>query len=73
VDEYDELREPVSLELRRVEDLDGSRRYEGAVPLARRGAFGYTVRVLPSHPALASHAELGLVTLPQESTAYTAV
>ena len=39
-------------------------------PLRRRGRagrpgpFGYTVRVLPSHPLLAVPAELGLITLP---------
>ena len=35
--------------------------YAGTVPLARAGSFGYTVRVVPSHPLLASAAELGLV------------
>ncbi|MDQ1695233.1 MAG: glycogen phosphorylase [Frankiaceae bacterium] len=73
VDEYDELRDPVYLPLERTDAVDGSLRYEGKVPLARRGAFGYTVRVLPSHPSLASSAELGLVALPVDSTAYTTV
>ena len=31
---------------------------------ASPGPFGYTVRVLPSHPLLASRADLGLVTYP---------
>ncbi|WP_127793661.1 alpha-glucan family phosphorylase [Agromyces sp. LHK192] len=35
--------------------------YEGSVTLDRAGAFGYTVRVIPSHPLLLSAAELGLV------------
>jgi starch phosphorylase len=35
--------------------------YEGDVPLSRTGAFGYTVRVLPRHDALATPAELGLI------------
>jgi len=35
--------------------------FAGTVPLARAGSFGYTVRVVPSHPLLASPAELGLV------------
>jgi glycogen phosphorylase len=39
-------------------------RYSGEVELARPGPFGYTVRVLPSHPLLASRAELGVVTVP---------
>ncbi len=37
--------------------------FAGTVPLARAGSFGYTVRVLPRHPLLASPAELGLVTV----------
>ena len=38
--------------------------YSGSVELDRPGPFGYTVRVLPRHPLLASRAELGLVALP---------
>ena len=46
-------------------DADGTVfRYSGAVELGRPGPFGYTVRVLPRHPLLASRAELGLVALP---------
>jgi starch phosphorylase len=36
--------------------------FAGTVPLARAGSFGYTVRVVPRHPLLASTAELGLIT-----------
>ncbi len=39
-------------------------RFSGPVELGQPGPFGYTVRVLPSHPQLASRAELGLVTYP---------
>jgi glycogen phosphorylase len=39
--------------------VDGQ--FEGTVPLDRAGSFGYTVRVTPRHPLLASPAELGLV------------
>jgi starch phosphorylase len=39
-------------------------RFSGAVELGQPGPFGYTVRVLPSHPLLASRADLGLVTYP---------
>ena len=39
-------------------------RFSGLVELGQPGPFGYTVRVLPSHPQLASRAELGLVTYP---------
>jgi len=44
----------------------GRHRFEGKVALAQTGPFGYTVRILPSHPLLASPAELGCVTLPAE-------
>ena len=33
--------------------------------LGRPGPFGYTVRMLPSHPLLASPADLGLVVYPE--------
>ena len=35
------------------------------------GPFGYTVRVLPKHPLLASRAELGLVTYPDAPAGMT--
>ena len=35
--------------------------YVGEIPLTRAGSFGYTVRVLPNNPLLATPAELGLV------------
>jgi len=73
VDEHDELVDPIYAGMSRTEEIDGSLRYECSVPLERRGAFGYTVRVLPTHPLLSSTADLGLVTVPHESTAYTAV
>ena len=74
VDENDEIRDPTYVDLgnqEKVRDDGNIWRYEGAVPLARRGAFGYTVRVLPHHPQLA--APLDLIALPVESTAYTAI
>ena len=39
-------------------------RYGGEIELGGPGPFGYTVRVLPWHRLLASHAELGLVAFP---------
>ena len=42
----------------------GTVRYAGEARLGRPGPFGYTVRVVPCHPLLASTAELGLVTYP---------
>jgi starch phosphorylase len=47
-----------------VGDGDGYR-FQTQVPLRRAGALGYTVRVLPRHPLLASPAEMGLVTTPE--------
>jgi starch phosphorylase len=41
----------------------GRHRFDGHVELTRAGSFGYTVRILPHHKALATSAELGLVTL----------
>ncbi|MCT4354312.1 alpha-glucan family phosphorylase [Streptomyces sp. Je 1-79] len=49
-------------------DLEGGLPYEGSLVLDRTGSFGCTVRVLPAHRLLASPAELGLVTLPTETT-----
>jgi starch phosphorylase len=43
---------------------DGLRRYQGYVDTDRAGSVGYTVRVVPRHPLLASDAELGLAALP---------
>jgi glycogen phosphorylase len=39
-------------------------RFSGSVELGQPGPFGYTVRVLPSHPLLASRADLGLIAYP---------
>jgi starch phosphorylase len=48
-----------------VESYEGGRhRFDGQVQLERSGAFGYTVRVVPSNELLASPAELGMVALP---------
>ena len=58
----DTLVDVVTSSLSAVEAYDGGRqRYEGAVHLRRTGPFGYTVRILPKHPQLATTAELGLV------------
>jgi starch phosphorylase len=75
VDDEDQLRDPHYVDMQRVGDHgeDGSLRYEGLVPLERRGAFGYTVRVLPRHPSLVSPAELALIALPAESSSYTEI
>ena len=47
------------------DNVDGGlRRYEGWVEAKHAGDIGYTVRVVPYHPLLASQAEMGLATLP---------
>ncbi len=62
VDEADELSPRGSVSLKHTESYeDGRHAFTGDVVLRRTGAFGYTVRVLPSHPLLASPAETGLV------------
>ena len=40
---------------------DGRHQFAGDLRCARTGSFGYTVRVLPKHPGLASTSALGLV------------
>jgi starch phosphorylase len=67
--EDDEIVEPSYLTLAPDEFANGTAngpqtRFSGAVELGRPGPFGYTARVLPKHPLLASRAELGLVTYP---------
>ncbi|QTE00991.1 glycosyltransferase family 1 protein [Streptomyces cyanogenus] len=47
-------------------DLEGRLLYEGPLSLDRTGPYGYTVRILPTHPLLASSAELGLLAVPSE-------
>ncbi|GAA4228461.1 glycosyltransferase family 1 protein [Actinomadura meridiana] len=65
VDEADALVDQSYLELVDGERLENGRvRYVGDVPLSRSGAFGYSVRVVPSHPMLSGRAEMGLIALP---------
>ncbi len=60
----DQLVEPRTTVLELAESYEGGRhRFEGRLELGTPGPFGYTVRVLPHHPGLASPAELGLVSL----------
>ncbi len=48
-----------------AETYEGGRyRFEGRVSLQRTGPIGYTVRIVPQHPALTSVAELGRIALP---------
>ncbi|GAB2897087.1 alpha-glucan family phosphorylase [Streptomyces mayteni] len=66
----DTLADPVYVSLKPEggPDLSGRWTYTGELPLHRTGPFGYTVRVLPAHPLLASRPELGLTRLPDGET-----
>jgi starch phosphorylase len=62
----DEIIAPAMSELQLEESPSAGSvtRFVGQVALGRPGPFGYTLRVLPSHPLLSGPAELGLVTFP---------
>ncbi|GAB3833707.1 glycosyltransferase family 1 protein [Kribbella italica] len=67
VDSADEITDAVRVSLKLAETYEGNRhRFEGELKLDRTGPFGYTVRVLPKHPMLASPAELGLAAGPSD-------
>ncbi|CAG6394292.1 alpha-glucan family phosphorylase [Streptomyces cocklensis] len=74
VDAADRLASPTIQSLKPTgrPDISGRHSYEGPLTLDRTGSFGYTVRVLPAHPLLATPAELGLVATPPEATGMTA-
>ena len=62
----DEIADPVRTELT-LESQPGADSvawYSGVAVLGQPGPFGYTVRVLPSHPQLSAPAEMGLVVVP---------
>ncbi len=59
VDSSDELADPVTVAM----EHRGDGSWEVAVPLPHAGLTGYTVRVLPHHPHLASSVELGRIVL----------
>ena len=61
--EDDEIVDPMHVALRPDDSAPG--RFSGSVELSQPGPFGYTGRVLPSHPMLDNAAELGLVTYPE--------
>ena len=69
----DEITNPACAELA-LEGLPGGNpvaRYAGQVELGGPGPFGYTVRVLPQHPLLATPAELGLLAVPDAPAGMT--
>ncbi|WP_374025042.1 alpha-glucan family phosphorylase [Mycobacterium sp. HNNTM2301] len=64
VDASDALLDPVTVEMSYTGTAEGGNQvFSTTLSLPLAGAVGYTVRVLPHHPMLASSAELGLVTL----------
>jgi glycogen phosphorylase len=68
VDEADELSDSVTVPMKHVGEAEGvpdeaAERFEAAVQLPHAGLTGYTVRVLPNNPLLASPVELGKVVL----------
>jgi glycogen phosphorylase len=73
VNSGDEIVDPVAsgMSLDEASGDAGIARYEGRADLRRPGPFGYTVRVVPRHPLLASSAELGLVTFPEAPAGMT--
>jgi starch phosphorylase len=63
--EHDELEAPEITPMHRADDLgDGHARYEGTFDCSPPGRYGFTVRVVPAHPDLASSAELGRIAWP---------
>ncbi len=62
----DEIAEPGSYaaDLESQPGSDSVAWYSGETVLGQPGPFGYTVRVLPSHPQLSGPAEMGLVVVP---------
>jgi glycogen phosphorylase len=64
VDAADGLINPVTVPMPHTGTADGGNEiFSTTTPLPLAGPVGYTVRVLPNHPLLASDTELGLVTL----------
>ena len=62
VGDDDELTDVSIARLPLTDSYEGGRyQFARELTLNQSGAFGYTVRIVPSHPALAGHTELGLV------------
>jgi starch phosphorylase len=72
VGDDDEIVEPSYAPLTADEgDFGGAGHFSGSVELGRPGPFGYTVRLVPKNPLLASRAELGLITYPDAPAGMT--
>ncbi|MDQ2880155.1 MAG: alpha-glucan family phosphorylase [Actinomycetota bacterium] len=64
VDDGDELQDPLVVAMQPVGGVDGEGdRFEATLRLPHAGLVGYTVRVLPQNPMMASPAEFGLLHL----------
>jgi glycogen phosphorylase len=64
--ETDVLLDTQSIDLDPADASEGDTvEFTGTLPLTRAGSFGYSVRVVPQHPMLASVAEMGLVAFAQ--------
>ncbi|MCW2497559.1 alpha-glucan family phosphorylase [Jatrophihabitans sp.] len=61
VDVDDRLVDPNAQVLPLVGQDEGRALFEGEIPLARTGGFGYTVRVLPHHELMTNPADLGVI------------
>ncbi|CAN5745923.1 glycosyltransferase family 1 protein [soil metagenome] len=63
VGQHGELEHPEHTTMTRGPDLDegGHARYEGTFTCDRPGRYGFTVRIVPAHPDLASRVELGRI------------
>jgi starch phosphorylase len=62
VGQNDELDRPVAVPLSAAASTDGTTSYKGSFDCDQPGRYGFTVRVLPHHPDLASPVELGYIT-----------
>lgn len=58
------IRQPTILELTDLKPMEdeGSYRYSGTIPSKESGAYGFSVRVVPTHPNLTQEHELRLIT-----------
>lgn len=64
VDVEDQLSGTSTCPLSAVESYEGGRhRFEGDLKVMQTGPFGYTVRIVPKHPGMASAAEFGLAVI----------
>jgi starch phosphorylase len=62
VDDRDQLRDTLAVPMKPVAEVSGDEQlFEATMPLPHAGLLGYTVRVLPRHPLMASPAEFGLL------------